>query len=120
MNNCFQAGQSEPICQKCFFTEGVVKFQITYQTRKVLVDEIDKIHSDMTGSLGGDLLDLEIEDIAFDDDDHATIIAQVKGSQLEHKNLDFLEEQACRTVEEADQNLHKFIQKFVRFKIIED
>lgn len=121
MKNCFQAGQSDPICEKCFFdfsNKERVKIQIDYETRKVYFDEVDKIHSDMIGIVGGNMLDVDVEDIAFNDDETATVIGTVKGSQLEGKNLEYLEEHSCETIEEADKNLHKFIQRFVRFKII--
>lgn len=121
MKNCFQAGQSDPICESCFFNfkeQDKVKFHITYETRNILMNEVDKIHSDMIGVVGGDMLDVDIYDIAFNDDNTAMIIASVKGHQLEGRNLRFLEEYACQTVEEADKNLHKFIQRFVMFRIV--
>tara|TARA_Y100000034_G_C6910321_1_gene424384 strand:+ start:9256 stop:9657 length:402 start_codon:yes stop_codon:yes gene_type:complete len=123
MKNCFQAGKSDPICEKCFFdfsNKERVKIQIDYKTRKVYFDEVDKIHSDMIGKVGGNMLDVDVEDIAFNDDETATVIGSVKGVQLEGKNLEFLEEYACNTIEEADKSLHKFIQRLVRFKIIRE
>lgn len=111
MKNCFQAGQSALICEKCFFdfsNKERVKIQIDYETRKVYFYEVDKIHSDMIGTVGGNMLDVDIEDISFNDDETA----------LEGRNLEFLEEYACNTIEELDSNLHKFIKRFVRFKII--
>lgn len=122
MKNCFQAGNSDPICELCFFDSSGrenLKLHIFYETRKILFNEIDKIHSDMIGKVGGDFLDLEIEDIAFNDDETAMIIASVKLNHLEGRSVEFLEENACRTIEEADKSLHKFIKRFIQFKIIE-
>ena len=95
-----------------------VKIQVDYETRKVLFDEVDKIHADMIGVVGGDLLDVDIEDIAFNDDETATVIGSVKISQLKEKNEEVLKEFVCATIEEADKNLHKFIVRFSRFKVI--
>lgn len=95
-----------------------VKIQIDYETRKVCFEEVDKIHSDMIGIVGGNILDVDVEDIAFNDDDTATVIGSVKVSQLEGENLEYLEEYSCETIEEADKNLHKFIQRFINFTIV--
>ena len=74
---------------------------------------LDKPSSGQVSVAGQNLL-------GFNDDEMATVIGSVKGTQLEGKNLEYLEEYTCNTIEEADSNLHKFIQRFVRFKIIGD
>lgn len=98
--------------------EGHKKFYISYDTRNIGFDEVDKIHSDMIGTIGGDKVDIHIEDIAFNDDCTAVVIGFLSGSNIDNNDLTYLEDVACRTFEESDKNLHKFIVRFVKFTFL--
>lgn len=74
----------------------------------------------MIGIIGGNYLDIIVDDISFNDDNTAMVIGRVQGNKLSEKNIEFLENKACETFEKSDKNLHKFITNFLKFKVIDN
>lgn len=96
--------------------ENMIKsFVLTYETEHLSMEDIDKIHKDMLGTVGGDKLDVEVEDISFNDDETCHFVGHVSYKFLEDRELSDVENFVCETLEEADQNLHKFLKSYQRF-----
>lgn len=94
-----------------------LSFRANFDTTELALQSINGIHADMLGLVGGDKLDVNIEDIAFDDDYEATIVGSVRMDQIQGKDRDLVKEYICQTIQEADDNLHKFIRRFNWIKL---
>lgn len=92
------------------------KIHIDYRTRRMTFAEVDKIHSDMLGLVGGDKADVVIEDIAFNDT--CVVCLSMAKEFTDGRCEDEICGLASSVIEEADANLHKFILGFERARII--
>jgi hypothetical protein len=83
---------------------------IKFKIRDVSIEMMDKIYSDMIGAIGGNMLDIHVKDIYLNDDNSADFFILPPNVELE---VNELVQGICETIQDADNNLHKIILRYV-------
>lgn len=101
--------------------DHMIKYALFYTCTRLTVTDINSIYADMIGVIGGDQCDIEIEDIYFDDDCTCQVICAIDPVQLDEGCTDkaSVVQRMCQTLEEADQNLHKFLIRYQEARVMD-
>lgn len=99
LTNGFQAGIEQFYCATCFFKgKPYLICHVTFDIKKIMMDKMENYLNNSLKCYDTPQIDnVELDDIAFDDGQHATFVFKVDKSKIDNSR-DFLVKELCHLV----------------------